>query len=694
MSPPFPPTYPHNGNLRLYNMFPMLSYVPGPPGIDGMIAYVEQVAGMGYNAIWVNPLQLPGTRIQPHPGHSYPVTRSLYAMADDTEYHPVLFQRYPTKEACEGKIREFTQVARSKGIFPLFDLVLNHIGLNEEGLTPLQKRLAERNLLSNEVNIRWPDIQDIDYYLPGSKRRGLDATREDIDERKVDEVFSLLWEPFITHYIVDLGFMGARIDAITRIPLPILRRALALIHKLVEKTYGTQPIIVAELMGRNSSAYIEALSMCGLTHCFNSYSYFWSPDIEGGYAPLPDSPYLCQQQLTSSIVLSSPKKIEHFKVQILSAPYDVSRHNQVSTIYIYEKDARLYFVVNGTRAQLRFDDLKAYTFEEDNPSTGALKALCREYACCARPERPAVLEKITTLLYDNNSINVALNSLSKQLNAGGAIAITGNHDVGTLRAKVILDIAFSIAAKKGTASIEVYNLLKGSKIKALRSEEEWIGILREDFNLSSKDIEELYHQLPVRMREKLFIEILTSSGGWYSLAGDEFGICRKPDVFIPLVESEIPSGPSLFEIEALPETDKLKGFIRGINDILSELPKVEYSEIENTKIFFYEGDSINSQLFFVLRFSNALNKYFLFGYSANEFALQKMIPRAKEILGASHPCFLPGNYAYSISHAGVVEKKEICLAPRVFKALSVFADSTPDSDSDTGCAAAVASGPH
>ncbi len=70
MSSNLAPTYPANGSLRMYNMFPYRRYTSDNIGIQDMMDYLPDVAAMGYNAVWLNPFQLSGTMSHEHPDKS------------------------------------------------------------------------------------------------------------------------------------------------------------------------------------------------------------------------------------------------------------------------------------------------------------------------------------------------------------------------------------------------------------------------------------------------------------------------------------------------------------------------------------------------------------------------------------------------------------------------------------------------
>ncbi|KTC65970.1 alpha-amylase (plasmid) [Legionella adelaidensis] len=599
--------YPSNGILRMYNMFPYRAYTD-KPGIYGMIEYLDEVARMGYNAVWLNPLHLTGSFKHDHPGGDGKVSGSLYAMVDDMAFNPLIFPSSTDNPV--DLIKAFTQKARALGIYPLFDLVLNHVGVNEYGSSPLQDRL-KGFLLSKPAEaegVRWPDIQAIDYYtdeyqlqpiekeeyeetkkvakkfiiylkfdegqLYTSKRHficfvkvqgkskevripcidlgldssapialsqliphtgvikdkiamaidmdlptvteGLLAKDEDLDLGKIDKVFKTLWEPFIIRYIRDLGFVGARVDALTHVPGRVLKTAFDIITHEVRTVFGVQPILVGELMVGTPERYTQVLSTCGLTHCLHPCSYYWGHSTEGGYSSeIRESPFQRQIQSLSKIVLTTPDS------------------------------------------------------------------------------------------------------------SGGLVGVIGNHDVGTLKAIVMTELALARAITNSNGNQgrigyfkRVYDGYK-NRIKGIHSTTDLMYLLQSDFYLTDVERDHIYQELNMRMREKIFIQALMCGGGWYSLAGDEVGVCHKPEVF-----SEFARGPfvgsSLMErIRSSEQKHDLRGFIGGINQILDALPA---STIDDKSYMYYAvineeefGKKAADFLFLVVRYSKTQNKYYVVG---------------------------------------------------------------------------------
>ncbi|CDZ76572.1 hypothetical protein BN59_00846 [Legionella massiliensis] len=829
-------TYPTNGSLRLYNMFPYRNYKDGI-GIDGMTAYLPEVAAMGFNAVWINPIQQAGTlaRDNPEPGNNNKVSGSLYAMSSDEEFNPLIFPGC-TKEQCEDKLRNWTRQARLCGLFPLFDLVLNHVGLNNstDPVSPLFAKLNDAHLLLPSTDKRWPDVQGIDYYKEGAKNHGVEATDEDLDDEKIDAVFKLLWEPLITKYIVEYGFMGIRADALTHVPPKVQARAYALVQELVIAQYKTAAIVVGELMVGGPESYIKYLNSCGLTHSLHPCSFFWGHNQDGGYNPEPEhSPFLRQNQSISEVVLipTKAKALEKYSQTELcdldSPEFQQERTYQKNTIYVLKKEGNFYvYLCNSNEKmtatallkqdlvpivgelseelkvgfeqqainlqseksvqsskQVRIKSLEKEHEEEINDFkkekesattkiTDLLSAVVKQINTpkAAIPKPAGTLRKYASIKlcdfdleqskapkkYQKNTLyvlkkdggyslffcksaierteeqlyeqflrpvdnkpekyeqvlhpiggnpeelhglflelakNLSIEEVSdqgilsirqtigetvaqechqqlrtikdaievikknvdnqirvhqpvinkaaalvhyKQKNTGGLVGVVGNHDTGTLKAKVMLDLAFS--RSKHTNKNGIYEDFK-NKIKGIRNTSDLAKQLQEQFQLSDEDLRQLYLDLNFRMREKVFISAMMCSGGWYMIAGDELGVCHKPEVFSEFAQDSTRVGSSLEErANSESRHHDLRGFIKGVNEVLSHLPLSSYDDVASFSLHYTViqdeqwGHKPADFLHIVARHNSEQNKTFFIAHAPHTLDHQLLRTKIEEIL--------------------------------------------------------------
>ena len=624
----FQPQYFNNGILCLYNMFPFRAYTDDSIGIDSMIAYVSNVADMGYNAVWVNPLQKTGTVLQPHPHDSErgEVSGSLYAMADDVEFNPLLFPGCDTKEQCEDKLCKWTAAVRLQGMFPLFDLVLNHVGVNADGPTPLQLKLD--GLLLSEINKQWPDIQEIDYYRADPKKRDINTTPEDLDPDKIDQVFIKLWEPLIRRYILDYGFMGVRVSALPHVPAIVQQRAYQLVQQLVQEKFNTEALIVGELMASKPEPYLKALSTCGLTHCLNPFSFNWGPNLEGGYANNSrSSSFLRLNRQLPEIVLSPPQSELSDYIQLIISNEEFNPHERLDprTIYIFKSSGMTHIALNYEKNDLQLGKALITPLNNLSEATELERLLYRHYI----HENHVLRLFILRLLQHSVSLQSLMYRATQQMDIGGLIGVVGNHDLGSLKAKVMLDSAYTSALHHaGTNEAKISQIKQTFKacmhqIKSAKNTDHLITLLQTHFCLDESDISQLKLDIDLRMREKLFIQAMACLGGWYSLAGDELGVCHKPDVFEQYAHDPSRMGPSLTaRAKSLANKPDLRCFIKGINAILHAMPQPTYND--RATIYFTEltsqecGEKAPDLLFLVVRYNAKMNKYFLLCHS-NEF---------------------------------------------------------------------------
>ncbi|WP_367608342.1 hypothetical protein [Legionella sp. W05-934-2] len=694
---------PINGSLRMYNMFPYRAYHKSI-GIDDMTAYIPKIAEMNYNAVWINPLQTVGTLVHPHPNGVDSASGSLYAMADDQRLNPLLFP-VPKKITClkqqqlfqENSLMKWTSEVRRHQMSPLFDLVLNHIGVNENDDTPIKQKLEkigkQKNLrlLLPDTNPRWPDIQELDYYKENTptRMRGINCEPKYLDSDKIDAIFEALWKPFIERYIDTFGFMGARVDAITHVPVPVQQKAYQLIQTLVQKKFNQPAIIVGELMIGNPENFLPAISACGLTHCLNAYSFFWGFEKEGGYQNTGQkSSFIKYSQLLSSAMLPGNESVSYStNLVILENDLDVLGKWKKNTIYICKRQNQYFYTLSVNETDICFGKAAIQPIDQakhpmlvlsliiyhnllDNHKRKGkqLGELQKKYQQIKHGESVShiELERLKTDLmlelnhiksqmtqlgslikdYIFHSLDIQHDLTNRNSRGQGIVGVVGNHDVGTLKAKVMLDIAYSRALSRAGQDVEkinhidaIYQEFKQVTIKAIRSTAELTSLLAAKFSLSQREISQLYLDLDMRMREKIFIASLMNSGGWYSLAGDEFGLTHKPEVFQEYAKSTHVGMP----ISKLKGHD-LIGYISGINRLVASLPRPNYKDnaslhyqVITEEVF---GEKAADILFLVLRYSAESNQYYLLGHcrealSASEL-LTKIHPLLTEVTPTCH----------------------------------------------------------
>ena len=250
---------PNNNILRVYNHFPRRYRGTEDSVIQEMTRDLARIAVMGFNTVWINPLQLPGDYIK-----EYGDRGSLYAMADENELNPEFFPPGSTQQQREELLIAYVREAKRLGLLPLFDLALRHVGRDSyetsigQNKNTLQKRYQA--FLGQPPQRGWTDAVPFNYPNP----------------ENINQVMRALFFPFIEKYITRYGFMGARIDAVTSTDEDVLRAAFQHLERRCQAQYGTRAIIMGELMAKNPTPYIRKLHNVGFTHIFSAGPFYYN----------------------------------------------------------------------------------------------------------------------------------------------------------------------------------------------------------------------------------------------------------------------------------------------------------------------------------------------------------------------------------------------------------------------------------
>lgn len=264
-----------NGILCCYDMFPR-QFVKNDKGlkpIEAMADYIPKISQMGFNAVWINPIQEPGngevlTKRDKNIGVRINnlVSYSLYAMK-----YPYLINRefsvVPRDDngnllVTEDKafeldkiaLRNFTDTARKNNIVPMFDLVMNHV--------------ASDAPLCNEKP-HWFKGIDPDFK---------DARKFNYDDAKIrGEIIKEFWEPYIRCYMLDYGFDGVRVDAVGYLHPELRKEIYELINKIARENNKPKPVILDEALFSDKPVHLVAetlrLDHIGPTHITSGVYY-------------------------------------------------------------------------------------------------------------------------------------------------------------------------------------------------------------------------------------------------------------------------------------------------------------------------------------------------------------------------------------------------------------------------------------
>jgi starch synthase (maltosyl-transferring) len=226
--------------MILYNLFPTLA---GP--FPRWIPHLERAAEMGFDWIFVNPIQRPGS------------SGSLYSVADHFELNPLLVEEQSDQSA-EAQLQAVARRADDLGLKLMVDLVLNHCAADSP-LTEAHPEWFEREpdgsltrayCLDNGKKVVWEDLVSFDHEGT-SDREGL---------------YTYLLR--VTEHLLALGFRGFRCDAAYHVPPALWRR-------LIDDVRGKHGDVVfaAETLGCTPTE-TRLTAQAGFDYVFNS-SKWW-----------------------------------------------------------------------------------------------------------------------------------------------------------------------------------------------------------------------------------------------------------------------------------------------------------------------------------------------------------------------------------------------------------------------------------
>ncbi|MBL7479680.1 alpha-amylase [Legionella sp. 27fs60] len=409
-----------NGILRCYNMFPTQFGT-----ISSMTEYMSKLHKMGFNAVWLNPIQATGDvkdlrkRDKTNGVRAFNlVSRSLYAMTDTDLISPFVSDassELPLKDKQEidkKSLQQLTDAARKNGLVPMFDLVLNHVASDS------RHRLEHPEWFQKEVHKDFKDAIAFDYSDPKIR----------------DEIIEKFWRPYIEKYMVEYGFEGVRVDAVAYVHPMVRQKIYEIIYETAKNNNKPRPIILDEL--------------------------------------LFDDPDKTLEQVVKEVQLDSDL-----------GPTHITRGT-----YYAQRD--------------RYGGLPAWCKDEEG-----LKA-------------QVIFQK------KNGELRVGAK--------GGCISFSGNHDHDSLAMKILEEMAH----KRLSESPELHHAYELDFVhKSKKERDEAIqsiylysfikDIQNEVLSGNTNTIKEVEY----KMREKMAMSALTSSGGWYALSGDESGDLLAKPVF-------------------------------------------------------------------------------------------------------------------------------------------------------------------
>ncbi len=223
----------------IYNLFPRLA---GP--FKNWGSHLERAAGMGFNWLYINPIQECG------------FSGSMYAIKN----HYRIDSRYPDPDirlSAEEQFQFVVAKAHGLGLNIMFDLVLNH--------TAFDSVLVDSH---PDWYQRDPEGKLIHPSAPDTGKVWGDLAAMDNENAANREGLWSYWDDLVAYYL-SLGVDGFRCDAAYQVPVPLWIRILQKARSIRPETK-----FFAETLGCDIQQVI-ALARAGFDYNFNS-SKWWN----------------------------------------------------------------------------------------------------------------------------------------------------------------------------------------------------------------------------------------------------------------------------------------------------------------------------------------------------------------------------------------------------------------------------------
>ncbi len=244
--------------MKIYNLFPLLA-----GEFKDWDQHIERASSMGFNWVFVNPVQQPGA------------SGSLYSIADYFQLNPKLVSK-DTRKKPDTQLKEIIKRAETKyGVHMMTDLVINHCAVDSD----LLKEHPEWFVRDAHGNVEHPfcteDGETVVWY---------DLARFNHEHTSDPEGLYQFFLSIVEHY-VKLGFKGFRCDAAYQLPASLWRR-------LIDDIKNKYPDIVftAETLGC-SEEQSKQTAQAGFDYIFNSSKWwdFSSPWLIDQYQQIRES---------------------------------------------------------------------------------------------------------------------------------------------------------------------------------------------------------------------------------------------------------------------------------------------------------------------------------------------------------------------------------------------------------------------
>jgi len=226
--------------MIIYNLFPLLA-----GKFTDWERHLSRASELGFNWIFVNPIQQPGR------------SGSLYSISDYYAFNPLLIDQ-KSEQKPQEQLKEAIRKAERLGLKLMVDLVINHCGVDADLIKAHPEwfvwaskgRVAHPFCNENGKKIVWKDLARFDH-------------KHTRDEEGLFRFFS-----DVVQFLIALGFKGFRCDAAYQVPKKVW-------EKLIHETKQRYPDVLffAETLGCQPDQTRETGS-AGFDYIFNS-SKWW-----------------------------------------------------------------------------------------------------------------------------------------------------------------------------------------------------------------------------------------------------------------------------------------------------------------------------------------------------------------------------------------------------------------------------------
>jgi starch synthase (maltosyl-transferring) len=237
--------------MRMYALFPPLA-----GEFKAWIPHLQRAADMGFDCVFVNPIQLPGS------------SGSLYSIKDYFQLNPLLLDASSALDPA-AQFRQVAAEAEKLGLRLVVDLVVNHCAWDShlvrehpEWFLVKDGKVVHPSCKDGEKRVVWKDLAQFDHKHTRDKEGLFNFVRR------------------IVEYLIRLGFTGFRCDAAYQVPHAFWKR-------LITETRHEHPgiLFLAETLGCTPALTVQTAS-AGFDYIFNSSKWwdFQSPWLFEQYA--------------------------------------------------------------------------------------------------------------------------------------------------------------------------------------------------------------------------------------------------------------------------------------------------------------------------------------------------------------------------------------------------------------------------